>query len=461
MSKTAAARSISTSSRPAPRQLESLAQLQRISLVFASLLALTILAAWICPPLGALLPSGWNVMRADTAVLLLCGAVSLALSQPRRSARALLLSRLLGTLVFISATIIGLEYAFRFTLPIDRLLDLAYGPIPAHAGRMSPQGAASLALIGFLSVFIRVRKRLLAHIADVAVLVLCMLSLTILSGYLYGAMGLFGLSMDHRTAPHSLLAIALLTFVCYTRRAEYGMHSVVLGAGISGRIARIAMPLAILLPFLFIAARALATRLHLLTPEYANALTSSSLSLGAIISTLFLTWHIDSLESEVRDLSLRDELTGLYNRRGFYILAEQALRLARRDGEVFSVLYLDLDRLKPVNDTLGHEVGSEMLQRIARLLLDNFREVDVVGRIGGDEFVVASRGTAADVVVAIERLEQATSDLNAHSGLPYTVSFTLGSVTAEDNNESLDTMLNRADKIMYERKHRKSRAYST
>jgi len=391
-------------------------------------------------------------MRADTALCLLLIAVSLFLSQPRRSAQALLFSRILAGLVLLAAITISCEYARHFALPTDRLLDLAYGPIPA--GRMSPQSAASLALLGLVSLLIRAREPLLAHVADIAVLVLGTLALTILSGYLFGAINLFGVSMHNRTAPHTLIAVALLSYVAYTARAEYGIHSVFLGAGISGKIARTALPLAIVLPFLLVSARVIAIRLHLLTLDYADAIATSALSLGVILFTLFLTWRIDGLEREIRDLSLRDQLTGLYNRRGFYLLAEQALRLARRADEPFSVLFLDLDRLKPINDALGHEVGSELLQTLARLLVDNFREVDIIGRIGGDEFVVAAEGAAA-MTSAIARLELATAAFNAQSGLPYTISFSLGSVTARDATESLDEMLGRADKMMYESKRHK------
>ena len=96
----------------------------------------------------------------------------------------------------------------------------------------------------------------------------------------------------------------------------------------------------------------------------------------------------NQLENAIRELSLRDELTSLYNRRGFYVLAEQAYRLAQRAGESFFVLFIDVDGLKKTNDELGHEVGSELLRSIAGLIEHTFRETDVIGRIGGDEFVI-------------------------------------------------------------------------
>ncbi len=80
-------------------------------------------------------------------------------------------------------------------------------------------------------------------------------------------------------------------------------------------------------------------------------------------------------------MSLDDELTGLHNRRGFYLLGEQALQNARRSGEALTVFFFDADGLKKINDTLGHDAGSELLRDIATLLRTTFRASDIVGRL--------------------------------------------------------------------------------
>jgi diguanylate cyclase (GGDEF)-like protein len=106
---------------------------------------------------------------------------------------------------------------------------------------------------------------------------------------------------------------------------------------------------------------------------------------------MLLVWYIKGMENEIHDLSLRDELTGLYNLRGFKILAVQALRLAQRSNAPFSVLFIDLDDLKRINDFHGHGVGSAALNETGELIKTTFRETDVIGRVGGDEFAVAGQ----------------------------------------------------------------------
>ena len=89
-------------------------------------------------------------------------------------------------------------------------------------------------------------------------------------------------------------------------------------------------------------------------------------------------------EAEVRQLSLTDELTGLYNRRGFFLLAEQQLKIARRTQTPCCVLFADLDGLKKINDTIGHELGDRAIVDAAQILKETFRDADIVARLGGD-----------------------------------------------------------------------------
>ena len=444
------------SSRLDARLLEPLGRLQRFSLFLVAILAATILAAWAVHPFASLLPVGWNLMRRNTALAALLSAVSLVLSQPRHGRRALVTSRTLAVIVLIPSLWIFLEYASNGALKngiLDRLADLDLYAI--HPGRMSPQTSVAFALLGLVMLLLRAHKGLWSYVADIAVLLACLLTLTILSGYLFGAVHLFGISMQNRTSPQTLVALCLLTLVAYTRRAEYGFHSILLSVGIGGKTARMALPLAIVLPFLLEALRAGSVYLRLIGPQYANAIATSSLSIFIVAFVLVVGWRIDSLENEIRDLSLRDELTGLYNRRGFYVLGEQAMRLASRAKRPFSVLYLDVDRLKPINDTLGHDVGSEFLRLVSQMLVAVFREVDVIGRVGGDEFVVAGEGSIVDMANAVERLQDAVATANAVPDRLYMISFSLGYVTRHGDKESFEQMLGRADKIMYEEKRQK------
>ncbi len=100
-----------------------------------------------------------------------------------------------------------------------------------------------------------------------------------------------------------------------------------------------------------------------------------------------------AMEEEIKALSLRDELTTLYNRRGFLTLAEQQLKTANRLKKKLALLYLDMDNLKRINDAGGHKMGDRALEEIAFILKKSFREADIVGRLGGDEFCVLAMET--------------------------------------------------------------------
>ena len=166
--------------------------------------------------------------------------------------------------------------------------------------------------------------------------------------------------------------------------------------------------------------------------------------------------RISNLEREVRNLSLCDELTGLYNRRGFNVLAQQAYLLARRSGETFSVLFLDVDNLKQINDLHGHDSGSALLQEMAAVLRRTFRETDVIGRVGGDEFVIAGKADPDELASAVKRLESFAAEINQAGDRRYSLRFSLGHVTTDHMiAHSLDDLIQHADQIMYESKRLK------
>ena len=190
--------------------------------------------------------------------------------------------------------------------------------------------------------------------------------------------------------------------------------------------------------------------------QYATTLAASTIALLAFCLIYVMSRRIQSLERSIHDLSLRDELTGLYNRRGFYVLATQALRLAQRINAPYSVIFIDMDNLKQVNDNFGHEVGSRLLKEMSAILVTNFREIDIIGRLGGDEFVVAVNAGPADVALVIQRLETATARANSLTSRSYALSFSYGHATSEiGKHQTLDELLSDADTLMYQTKRGK------
>ncbi|MBI5640629.1 MAG: GGDEF domain-containing protein [Nitrospirae bacterium] len=163
------------------------------------------------------------------------------------------------------------------------------------------------------------------------------------------------------------------------------------------------------------------------------------------------------MEEELRALSLTDELTGLYNRRGFFALTEQQLRIANRLKKGIFMLYADLDGLKSVNDSLGHQEGDQMLIETAAALKESFREADIVARIGGDEFVVLPIGThEVGFDIVSKRLQKNLDIRNELKKIGYTLSLSIGIAHYDPEKPcTIDELLAQADRAMYEQKKKK------
>jgi diguanylate cyclase (GGDEF)-like protein/PAS domain S-box-containing protein len=156
------------------------------------------------------------------------------------------------------------------------------------------------------------------------------------------------------------------------------------------------------------------------------------------------------LEAELSRLATRDDLTGLYNRRFFERELAQQLLLLRRHGGAASVLFVDLDDFKQVNDTLGHQCGDDLLQHVATILTGRLRQSDVIARLGGDEFAVLLPVTDADgaacIVEALEReFAERPADFEGHRvhARP-----SIGVAQLEPELD-VDAVLRRADQAMY------------
>lgn len=166
------------------------------------------------------------------------------------------------------------------------------------------------------------------------------------------------------------------------------------------------------------------------------------------------------LFSALRSLSLIDDLTGLYNRRGFSDLGEQYLKLARRSGRGVTMVYLDLDRFKTINDSLGHHVGDRALIKVADILRATFRRSDIIARLGGDEFgVLALEAADESSELLVQRLRERVKEFNQSSPEPYQLSVSIGMAHHDDDlRVRLEDMVAEADSAMYREKHGKRAA---
>jgi diguanylate cyclase (GGDEF)-like protein/PAS domain S-box-containing protein len=162
----------------------------------------------------------------------------------------------------------------------------------------------------------------------------------------------------------------------------------------------------------------------------------------------------DQLES----LSLTDDLTGLSNRRGFFTLGQQHLKIAKRLRKGIFLLYIDLDDLKRTNDTYGHLAGDRLLTALASILKEVLRESDIIARIGGDEFaVLAMRASKGGEKALLDRVEQRVRTHNLRNPKKLRLSLSLG-IVGYDRRKfgTLEDFLAHADFLMYQQKRRKA-----
>lgn len=163
--------------------------------------------------------------------------------------------------------------------------------------------------------------------------------------------------------------------------------------------------------------------------------------------------HVYAELEEIQQLSVTDDLTGVGNRRGFYLAAEPALLEARRTNRECVFGFIDVDGLKLVNDEMGHAVGDALIADVARVLRATLHESDLLARMGGDEFAVLVTDSAAQPLELQERLLAALQRFNDTSSRPYRISASFGlmSVCSTDSG-SVDELLARADELMYRQK---------
>ena len=153
-------------------------------------------------------------------------------------------------------------------------------------------------------------------------------------------------------------------------------------------------------------------------------------------------------------LAITDELTGISNRRGFEILCAQLLALAARSEISVSLLMIDLDEFKRINDEYGHEAGDRALIEFSNCLIRNFRESDVIARLSGDEFsVLMSDADEAEAAIAVNRLNAFVQRGNAERGKGFQLRFSWGVARYHPgNHKNIGDVLKEADRLMYDNK---------
>jgi diguanylate cyclase (GGDEF)-like protein len=421
---------------PDPALLKKLALIEQGYLAVVALLAIGALCASLVPAFAHFLPADWVPIKPQVAMAALLSAAGLEFTRPSQPRASRWIGFALAALLALLGATVLVEYALHVTFPID-----FFGT--AHAGRMPALTALAFVVMACAILLTGARVGAASLFADLFVSVFCLLVLVIVSRFMFE--GLKALSRNDQTSLLTLVSLALLAFVAFMRRAELGIFATLLGAGSGGRIARIAAPLVLLVPFLPQAALVHAVKSGLVRAEDLSLIAEFIAAGVSLAIMLYMAVKINRLEKRIRELSLHDDSTGLYNRRGFHVVAWQALRQARRSSLPFSILFIDLDDAPPPGRT-EEWPSPALLAETADLLRASFRATDVIGRIDPAQFAVAGHFHAQSIDLMRLRLKEAANYRNADPGRSVTLAFTVSSAVSTDpQQDSLDDLLARAD----------------
>ena len=373
-----------------------------------------------------------DVARASLPLVLtgLACAIGLGLSGPDSA----------GTFVIYAVRAARVLGVFGAAVIVFWLRALANPANPMHGAAPPARIAFGFVLLSVAVLLVDNANWLMNRTVDVLVCVLCLLSVQIIADYSYGRFGLFGSSLGTHGAASLLFCLVALTIAVTLRQAEHGVLSVFLGIGSGSRMARIFAPVLLVISFAW---EALNARVN--QQLAAGLLAAAAVAVFTSILLLF-AWRISRMENEIHDLILRDEATRLYNTRGFHLLAEHALRLAKRNKVPFSVLFIEMENLAQIHAELGPQAAAASLAEAGEILRATFRESDIKGRIGAGDFAVAGQFDRTGISVAALRLEFATATRTSKIQGPLPLKLSMGHVTTVDSSlqESLQDLIDRA-----------------
>lgn len=172
----------------------------------------------------------------------------------------------------------------------------------------------------------------------------------------------------------------------------------------------------------------------------------------AIIAHAIIWYYLGKIIDRYKQLSYKDSLTGLYNRRYFYEILEMEFKRARRNNISISLLFIDVDNFKKINDTYGHKYGDHVLVKLANTLKKEIRDVDIISRWGGEEFIVLLNDTDIDGSrVVAERLRAAVEKQKFQTDITISIG-----VTSSDGSISIEKIVSLADDALYKAKEQKN-----
>ncbi len=429
------------------RLLTRLRQIEDLALLASAVVCASSLAIWLLPGQPAPLVDWLGKLRPPTAAAFLFADLSLYLSaRGRRETAAVLATGIAFGLIMVSS--------------LALLGKLTAGMHP-HMPLVPPATSAAMSLLAYLAVlWSRQSSGLRSLVADLGTAVALAAVLFLLSGTLFGSTTVAGAGGISLQSPATVLAASLLVVVLVARRvAADGLLGFLRARGIGSHIARTVLPAALVVPFVLFEAIETAKRAGIASIELSHAVLARLLALAGAVVILWIGHHTNWMEGQLRRQSATDQLTGLLNRRGFEDATARLARIAAHDHPGMVAFFFDLDNLKQANDLLGHTAGSEVIQRFADLLTLTFRKTDIIGRVGGDEFVVLAPAPVEAAADLLDRFARVVEAVNHSDFLPVPLSFSVGYAELFPGEAGdIESLIAEADARMYGEKSRKRAA---
>lgn len=389
--------------------------------VLVMLVGATVLAGWATgiAALTSLAP-GLVSMKANTALSFVL--LGVAVWTLRRNSRRRTIAR---RILALAAALIGLltlgEYVFAVDLGIDQLLvdDVHAAPGTSHPGRMAPTTALAITLLGTsLASRSTVRESRFRR-TELLVVVAAAIAFLAFTGYLYDASALLGVGSFTQMALHTSLTLLVLCASIIAITPQRSIGAILLSASPGGIVARRLIPAAFLVPITVGWLRLAGERAGLYDTAFGLSIVVVSHIVIFTAVTAWVTWSLDREYRRrlgVEHTASTDVLTGLANRRAIMHRIERLVADAASGGPAFSVIALDANGLKAVNDHAGHAAGDAALIRLGDVLAATLRDGDVAARLGGDEFLALLPATGPRDALAVARRVREALEQDVRAG---------------------------------------------
>lgn len=418
-----------------------------------------ILCGWIfgMEPVNSLLPP--QGINASLALMCLGGSLWLLLPDPPRK-----IHRRLG--LFFAAVVASIGAVAL----MERVLGPGAGFASYASDRMPPATDITFLSLGLALLLLGGESGEKQRLIQVLSLWGVFAGIMSVGGFINDATATYGVFSYSQGDMYLAVLLLLVSTAVLFARPTLGIAGDLTGTFVGSAMARALLPAVIVVPIFASWIRMQAHRAGLLGTglglTFNLAVNVSSLSFLVLLSARQLNKadksleHVQKAKEEFYHASLKDELTGLYNRRGFLLLAEEQIKLACSGRRELLVVFADVDGLKGINDGHGHSEGDRALRKTAEVLLSIFRDTDLIARLGGDEFAILALDCCPAGLARINaHFEKMLRIVNKMDNA-WKLSISVGALHVDSEHQiTIDELLNKADGLMYEKKRERQRGF--